>query len=318
MNMINILAPVRNFETAVMQVDAGADEIYLGVDYGDFDIYSYSGRFRSMNHVQTQVNGVEELKKISEYAKKNKVMVQLAANMHYYPPQFEEGYIQFIKDCAPYIDQVIVSNVGMIRKLQKMNLGLNIAAGSFTFIPNSDMVKFLKELGVVRVVLPHATKINEIAEIHSAVPDIELEIFSLIGGGNNCGRCMMFHSPLRDDIGPGCRAKYDVTYDGKLYSEVSYMDAAADCALCSMLDLINAGAYSMKIVGREMRNEVVASQFTEMFVAYRKCIERGMSKNDAKKYLSDNVFGWDILWVERFCKNGRCKFNDTKVTKSYI
>ena len=36
--MIHILAPVRNYETAKMQIDAGADEIYLGVDGGDFNV----------------------------------------------------------------------------------------------------------------------------------------------------------------------------------------------------------------------------------------------------------------------------------------
>lgn len=108
---------------------------------------------------------------------------------------------------------------------------------------------------------------------------------------------MMFHSPIRCDIGPGCRASYDVTYDGTLHKGVCYMDAAADCALCSMKELMDAGAYSLKIVGREMKNEVVASQFTEIFYQYRACLLQGMERSEIKAYLSDNVFGWDLVWT---------------------
>jgi len=316
--MIKILSPSRNYEITKMQVEAGADEIYLGVDAGDFNVYSYGGRFRSMNGVVTQVSGMEELQKISSYCKKHHVLLQLTANMHYIPKELEEGYINFIKECSLYVDQLIVSNIGLIKKVRQAGIDVPIAAGSFTFIPNSEMIKYLQSLGVVRVVLPHATKIKEIEMIHKRVPDIELEIFALIGGGNNCGRCMMFHSPIRCDIGPGCRASYDVTYDGQTYEQVSFMDAAADCALCSMQELIDAGVYSLKIVGRETKNEVVASQFTEIFYQYRKYLYEGMKKKEIKDSLSENVFGWDMFWKNRFCEKAKCKFNDTKITQSYI
>lgn len=145
--MIKILAPTRNYEIARMQVEAGADELYMGVDAGDFNVYSYGGRFRRMNGVVTQVPSVEELAKISSYCRKKNVLVQLTANMHYIPRELEEGYIQFIKECEPYIDQVIVSNIGLIQRVRKAGISTPIAAGSFTFIPNSEMVKFLQDLG---------------------------------------------------------------------------------------------------------------------------------------------------------------------------
>lgn len=65
--MIKILAPTRNYEIARMQVEAGADELYMGVDAGDFNVYSYGGGFRRMNGVVPQVPSVEELAKISSY-----------------------------------------------------------------------------------------------------------------------------------------------------------------------------------------------------------------------------------------------------------
>ena len=161
--MIHILAPARDYETAKMHIDAGADEIYLGVDGGDFNVYSYGGRFKSMNHVITQVQDIDELARISKLARKKNRLIQLTMNMHYIPTEFEEGYMEHMRACAPYVDQIIVSNLGLINKVRKAGIDTPIAAGSFTCIPNSEMVKFLDSLGVVRVVLPHSSKVSEIA-----------------------------------------------------------------------------------------------------------------------------------------------------------
>ena len=55
-----------------------------------------------------------------------------------------------------------------------------------------------------------------------------------------------------------------------------------------------------------------------IFYHYRKCMLEGMKKNEIKEYLSENVFGWDMVWKPRFCDKARCKFNKTNITKSYI
>ena len=54
-------------------------------------------------------------------------------NMHYIPREFEEGYMEHLRNCAPYIDQVIISNVGLISKVRKAGIDIPVAAGSFTF-----------------------------------------------------------------------------------------------------------------------------------------------------------------------------------------
>ena len=317
--MIKILAPSRNYEITKMQLEAGADEIYLGVDAGDFNVYSFGGRFKTMNSVKTQLNNYDELKKCCKICKEKNAILQVTANMHYIPAEFEEGYLQHIQSCIESgADQIIVSNVGLIKKIWKINKDIDLVAGSFTFIPNSECIKFLYDLGVQRVVLPHATTLKEIEMIKKAVPDIEIEIFALIGGGNNCGRCMMFHSPIREDIGPGCRASYSVEYNNKNFEEICFMDAAADCSLCSMRELENAGVTSLKIVGRETKNEIVATLFTEVFFKYRECMYSGMKATEIKKYLSDNQFGWEMIWKKRFCDKARCKFHSTEITRSYI
>ena len=62
----------------------------------------------------------------------------------------------------------------------------------------------------------------------------------------------------------------------------------------------------------------MASQFTEIFYEYRKCMMEGMSVGEMKQYLSDNVFGWVSVWKDKFCNNQRCKFRDTDITRSYV
>lgn len=317
--MINILSPSRSYAITKAQIDAGADEVYMGVDYGDYLLYSFGGRYKSMGGMRTQLKSMEELEKNVKYCKDRNVLIQVAANMHYIPPEFEEQYMQFVRECADLgVDQIIVSNVGLIRMIHKERIPIEIVAGSFTFIPNSEMIKYLESIGVVRVVLPHATTLEEIRKIKKSCPNVQLEIFALIGGGNNCGRCMMFHSPIRDDIGPGCRAFYTVDYEGERYENVNILDAAADCCLCSMGDLMDAGVDSLKIVGRETKNERMAAKFTEIFYKYREGLYQGKSDKVIKEELSRNELAWDMIWRERFCKKGKCKFHQTNVTKSYI
>ena len=316
---IKILSPSRSYAMTKAQIEAGADEIYLGVDYGDYDLFSFGGRYKRINNTRTQLTGMEELQKNAKYCKEHGVTLQVTANMHYIPPEFEDEYLEFVKECVQCgVDQIIISNIGLLKRVAALDLPVQLVAGSFTFIPNSEMVKYLRSLGAMRVVLPHAATIQEIETVKNACPDMELEIFALMGGGNNCGRCMMFHSPVRKDIGPGCRAHYDVVYDGESYPGANILDAAADCSLCSMRDLIRAGADSLKIVGREAKNEKVASKFTEVFYQYRQGVEAGLTDAEIKNQLSKHELAWELIWKKRFCENKKCKFHKTEVVASYI
>lgn len=302
-----------------LQVEKGADEIYFGVESGDYRIYSFSGRYKSMNGIKVQLSSYDELKENLEYCHKNNVICHLAANMHYIPEQLYGEYINHVKTCVELgVDRLIISNIALIKEIRKAGITTPIVAGSFTFIPNSEMIKYLESLGVSRVILPHAMTLKEIAGIKDKCPDMELEIFALIGGGNNCGRCLMFHSPVRKDIGPGCRALYSITYNGITYTQKRFLDAAADCALCSMRDLIDAGADALKIVGRESKNEAISSKFTEIFVRFREGVYLGKTTKEIKEELARDTLFWNMNWVPRFCENGRCKFHSTDITRSYI
>ncbi|MDR1639007.1 MAG: U32 family peptidase [Clostridiales bacterium] len=316
---IKILAPSRNLLMTQKQIEAGADEVYFGVESGDFKVYSFSGRYKSMNGVKVQIASYEELKENLDICHENGVSCQLAANMHYIPEELNGEYLEHIKACVSLgVDQLIVSNISLIAEIRKSGIDTPILAGSFTFMPNSEMVKYLESIGVFRVVLPHAMRLNEIAGIKAACPNVELEIFALIGGGNNCGRCLMFHSPVRKDIGPGCRALYDVNYGGVEYTGKRFLDAAADCALCSMKDLIDAGADALKIVGRESKNEAISAKFTNIFVRFREGVYAGKSTAEIKKDLAADTLFWNMNWLPRFCEDNRCKFHKTEVTESYI
>jgi collagenase-like PrtC family protease len=301
------------------QIEAGADEIYFGVESGDYKVYSFSGRYKSMNGVRVQLASYAELKENLDICHENGVKCQLAANMHYIPEQLNKDYLEHVRICVDIgVDQLIVSNISLIKEIRNIGIHTPILAGSFTFIPNSEMIKLLESIGVFRVVLPHATTLPEIEKIKNACPNIELEIFALIGGGNNCGRCLMFHSPVKKDIGPGCRALYDVRYGGIDYVGKRFLDAAADCALCSMRDLINADVDALKIVGRESKNEAISAKFTNIFVRFREGVYAGKTVSEIKSDLARDTLFWDMNWVPKFCEEKRCKFHATEITQSYI
>lgn len=316
---IKILAPSRNLLMTKKQIEAGADEVYFGVESGDYKVYSFSGRYKSMNGVKVQIASYDELKENLDVCHQSGVVCQLAANMHYIPEQLNEEYLEHIRVCVDLgVDHLIVSNISLIKEIRKAGIDIPILAGSFTFIPNSEMVKYLESIGVFRVVLPHAMRLSEIEKIKIACPNVELEIFALIGGGNNCGRCLMFHSPVRKDIGPGCRALYEINYDGLSYSGKRFLDAAADCCLCSMRDLIDAGADALKIVGREAKNEAISAKFTNIFFRFRDGVYAGKSTVEIKNDLATETLFWNMNWVPRFCEDSRCKFHKTEITESYI
>ncbi|MCL2425149.1 MAG: U32 family peptidase [Oscillospiraceae bacterium] len=316
---IKIVAPSRNYTMTKKQIESKADEIYVDVESGDFKVLSFSRRHKKANGVNIQLRSYEELKKHSDLCHANGVEVQLTANIHYVPQELVDGYINHIKNCIDAgVDKLVISDISVVKEIRKRGITTPIIASSYTFTPNSEMVKFLEHLGVSRIVLPQAISISEISRIKEKNPNMEIEVVAFIGGGNNCGRCLMAHSPMRKDIAMGCRALYDIQYDGKKYSGKKFLDAAADCSLCSMPDLISSGVSTLKIFGRESKNESIPIKLTKVFHFFREGVLSGLSVEQIKEKLTRETLFWQMNWVPRFCENKKCKFHETDITNSYI
>lgn len=323
LNRIAIMAPTRDLEMTRYQCAAGADEVYVGLDSrvinDSFDNFSFNGRYNKINGVQCQTQDVEELEKVVKYAQARKVQVNYTANIHYLSSKFAEDFDRYIDIGLELgVDALIVSNFGLIQRIRKRKISTPILAGVFLVTPNVEQTKILRDMGVDRVVLPQGATLKEIIAFKEKT-DMQVEIFGHFGGGNNCGRCMLLHSPTISDIGPGCRATYDVYYDGKKQAQDSYyMDAAADCSLCSLPDLMKTNVDVIKIVGRESNNALVNSIVTEFYAKFQDYYLEGMSINEIKQRFDEDEIMWSNTWLPRHCDRDRCRFRPTDITRSYV
>jgi putative protease len=121
-----------------------------------------------------------------------------------------------------------------------------------------EKVRWLRDVGFRRVVLARELSADEIAAIHEAVPDVELEVFvhgalcvsysglcyaseHCFGRSANRGACAQF-----------CRMKFDlIDADGRELEHQRHLLSLKDMNLSSHLqELVDAGATSFKIEGR--------------------------------------------------------------------
>lgn len=126
----------------------------------------------------------------------------------------------FIRDLSPIIlmqpDALIMSDPGLIMMVREhfpeMDIHLSVQANAI----NWATVKFWKNMGLTRVILSRELSINEIEEIKTQVPDMDIEVFV---HGALCmvysGRCMLSGYMNKRDANQGactnaCRWEYQV------------------------------------------------------------------------------------------------------------
>ena len=126
----------------------------------------------------------------------------------------------FIRDLKPVVDMgpdaLIMSDPGLIMLVREnfpeMDIHLSVQANAV----NWATVKFWKQMGLTRVILSRELSLEEIEEIRTQVPDMEIEIFV---HGALCmaysGRCLLSGYINKRDPNQGtctnaCRWEYNV------------------------------------------------------------------------------------------------------------
>lgn len=322
---LKVKAPIRNLEIAKLMCKVGAKEVYVGIDGRVLDprykIFTFNGRFNQKdNGTPTQVQSVEELHEIVKCCHDAGVTVYYTANGYYMHENFESEFKKYLEiGVNAGVDSIIASNFGVIDFIHSQYPEMPLEAGLFLFSCNAEYIDLLKKYNVSRIVLPHSITIPEIKEMRKKY-DMEIEIFGHIGGGNNCGRCMFMHSPTKPEIGPACRSGYNVYKDDMLLDEnINFYDGAADCTLCSLKDVMDAGVDTVKIIGRGSTDPTLHAFMVEKYVKYIDYLNQGYEDKEEIKNL---VFGDDVkgraFWERSFCARERCKLRPTKITNSYI
>lgn len=316
---MNIMAPVNSYQSALLQIKAGADEIYVGLHDDFMDNLTFSGRGKVSNNGIKINPDLEELQKIIKLAHENNIKVNYTANTQYMSDSkdnyFQKKYYEYVKAGIDLgVDQIIVGDIGNILYLRKKKISLPIVGSTFLSTFNVESAKFWKSLGVKRVVLPHQVTISEIAEIKKNV-NIELEIFVGVGCSNIDGSCQFLHNAGEDiQFGLPCKSLYCVKRDNEDLGKHNFIDATLDCALCSLYKLYDIGVDAIKIIGRD-QNPIFTSAITRI---HRKCIDHiekynTLDKVDIEEYIKN--IPW---WKKQFCDNNRCKYKNNRIISSYV
>lgn len=308
---MRLKVPVNSYESAVRQINAGADEIYLGLEDGHFNRMSYSAR------AQVTAQGIranlteEEFSRTVRYAHAHHVAVNYTANCQHVSNSkddfYRKGYLEYVQRGVDLgADAVIVADIGNLLALKKQGIQIPLIAGSYIGVFNSETAELMKHLGVFRICLPDQILLSEIRTIKEKT-DIEIEIFIGYGCSNLSGSCCFCHNNgERKQVGVTCRAAFQTEH----YGINSSLDVCTDCAVCSIPKLYDLGIDSLKLVGRET-DCIEAAEITRMYKAAIRMYAETGALNPASIISS---IPW---WKEAMCP-GRCKYEQTDLLRSYL
>ena len=277
-----LLMPAGNIEKLKYAIKYGADAVYLGV-------VDYSLRAMRKGELIT----MENLKSAIDTAHSMGAKAYLTLNIFGFNSDIKslESCIDKISESNP--DAVIISDVGIIRLVQKYMPKTQIHISTQANILNYEAVKFWHEVGATRAILARELSIKEVAEIKQKVPEMELECFI---HGAQCvsfsGRCLlsdyMTNGERKANSGncsQPCRWSYKLleeTRPGE-YQEIIQDDKGTHilstkdlCLVNHLREMINAGIDSFKVEGRTKSLYYVSA----VAKAYREAIDSVIENPD--------------------------------------
>ena len=266
---IELLAPAKDFQTAVSAINAGADAVYIG--FLKFGARKQAG------------NSLEDIKKLVEYANVYRVKVYVTLNTIYKNDEIKD-VIKTIRDLYEIgVSGIITQDMGILEyDLPPIKIFASTQCNNNTL----EKVKFLEKTGFDRVILPREFSLEEIKNI---TDNTEIEIETFIHGAlcvSYSGQCYLSYaiggrSANRGECAQPCRKKYSLlSNDGKVIVKDRYLLSLADLNLSNRIeDLINAGVTSFKIEGR-LKDENYVKNVVSY---YRKKIDAVLEKNNLSK-----------------------------------
>ncbi len=161
--MVDLLAPVGDFECLKAAVQNGANSVYFGANI--FSARAFANNF-----------DLENLKKAIQYAKIRGVKTNLTLNTLIKDCEYDDAFYLANKAYEFGIDAIIVQDLGLALDLIKTFPDLPIHGSTQMTVHNLNGALELQKLGFKRVVLARELSINEIEYICKNT-DIEIETF---------------------------------------------------------------------------------------------------------------------------------------------
>jgi putative protease len=284
MKKVELLAPAGNLEKMINAFHFGADAVYMGGSR--YNLRAFADNFTD-----------DELIEAVDYAHSIEKKVYITLNIIAHNEDLENmaDYIKFLDKIN--IDGVIVSDLGVFQMV-KENSNIPISVSTQASNTNWMSVKMWRDFGAKRVILARELSLDEIKEIKTKVPDVEIEVFV---HGAMCisisGRCLLSNYMADRDANRGecahpCRWKYHLVEEKRPneYFPISqdergtYIMNSKDLCTIEFIDkIIDSGVSSLKIEGR-MKGIYYGAVTTKI---YRQAID---------SYYQN--FNFNPLWLE--------------------
>lgn len=265
-NHHEILAPAGTFEALVAAVQNGAGAVYLSGK--DFGARMFAGNFNR-----------DELREAVIYCHVRGVSLYVTVNTLVFNNEMDSlmEYLDFLYTIG--VDAVIVQDMGVLQVVRRYFPDLDVHCSTQMSVQTVEDIQYLASLGVKRVVLGREMDLEQIRQAKGKT-NVQLEVFvhgalcisvsgqclmsSMIGGrSGNRGRCAQ-----------PCRQKYELYNEDtdEMVASVQgdYLLSPKDLStLAEICQVVEAGAYSLKIEGRMKKPEYVA----KVVRAYRHVLE---------------------------------------------
>lgn len=238
---IELLAPAKDYETGIAAIDHGADAVYIG-----------ASRFGAR---QAAGNSVEDIARLVEYAHIFGVKVYVTLNTIVYDDEVKEVEDLVSELYRIGVDALIVQDMG----ITAMNIPpIQLHASTQMDNRTPEKAKFLAGIGFPRIVLARELSLEQIQEIHCAVPETELEVF--VHGAlcvSYSGQCYASQhcfgrSANRGECAQFCRLPFNLVDScGEIITRDKHLLSLKDMNRSAHIEaMLDAGVTSLKIEGR--------------------------------------------------------------------
>jgi putative protease len=257
---LELLSPAKNLECGISAISHGADAVYIGAR-------KYGARAAAGN-------SIEDIAELCRYAHQYDAKVYATVNTIIYDDEMSDTLTLCHDLKKAGVDALLIQDMGLLTH----NPYPALHASTQTDNRTAEKVRWLADLGFKRVVLARELSIKEIAAIHEAVPDVELEVF--VHGAlcvSYSGQCYASHhcfgrSANRGECAQLCRMPMTLKdAEGRVIEQGKHLLSLKDLSQLENLErLAEAGAVSFKIEGRLKDAEYVKN----VTAAYSEALNR--------------------------------------------
>ncbi len=240
---IELLAPAKNLECGMAAIDYGADAVYIGAS-------SFGARVAAGNTL-------DDIKQLCTYAHQFDAKVYVTVNTIVYEKEVDQARTLIRQIADTGADAVLIQDMGLVETVKACPT-LEMHASTQTDNRSIEKVAWLQAQGFDRVVLARELSLEQIRQIHQALPDTELEVFvhgalcvSYSGACYASQHCFN-RSANRGECAQFCRLSFDLTdSEGRMIEHDRHLLSLKDlCQIDELENIIEAGATSLKIEGR--------------------------------------------------------------------